>query len=263
MDIKKFPRALLKRIAPPLQENKLLELIREAPVPQHIAIIMDGNGRWAKRRGLPRQFGHKAGVDTIKNVVRWADEVGVNILTLYAFSTENWHRPKEEVDFLMRLPVDYLESELKKMMENNIRLQVFGEIQGLPPGTRQAVTKASRKTAENTGLTLNLAFNYGSRAEIIRAVRRIARETMEGGITPEEIDETQFRARLYTGDLPDPDLLIRPSGELRISNFLLWQLAYTEFWFSHTLWPDFSRWEFLKAVADYQKRDRRFGGIKL
>ncbi len=263
MDIKQIHKRLLERFTPSVQEHKLLEMVKAGSVPGHIAIIMDGNGRWAKRRGLPRQFGHKAGIDTIRNVVRWADEIGVKILTLYAFSTENWHRPKLEVDFLMQLPVDFLETELKKLMENNIRLQVFGETTNLPPGTRQAVFAATQKTAHNTGFILNLAFNYGSRAEIIRAVQIIAREAREGSIDPDSIDERQFREHLYTGHLPDPDLLIRPSGELRISNFLLWQLAYTELWFSHTLWPDFSRKEFFQAIVDYQKRDRRFGGIKL
>lgn len=257
-----MPRSLFKRLTPALRGEKLLEAVKAESVPLHIAIIMDGNGRWAKRRGLPRQFGHKAGVDTIRNVVRWADEAGIKILTLYAFSTENWHRPKVEVDFLMRLPVDYLETELQKLLANNIKLQVLGETEGLPPYTREAVYAATQKTANNSGLILNLAFNYGSRAEILRAVKIIARESREGKISPEDIEAELFSKYLYTGNLPDPDLLIRPSGELRLSNFLLWQLAYTEFWFSNTLWPDFSRDEFLQAVLAYQKRDRRFGGIK-
>jgi len=263
LDLKQIPRVVLKRFSPVPREGKLLEAVKGRPVPLHIAIIMDGNGRWAKRRGLPRHFGHKAGIDTIKNVVKWADEIGVKILTLYAFSTENWSRPRAEVDFLMRLPVDYLEAELEKLLENNIKLQVLGETGGLPSHTREAVCEATRKTAGNTGLILNLAFNYGSRAEILRAVKELSREVRKGRLSPEDVDEKAFQKHLYTGELPDPDLLIRPSGELRISNFLLWQLAYTEFWFSNTMWPDFSRREFLQAVKDYQERDRRFGGIKL
>ncbi len=262
MDIKKIPRVFLKRFSPARKESRLLKAVLKGPVPLHIAIIMDGNGRWAKRRGLPRQFGHKAGIDTIRNVVKWADEIGVKILTLYAFSTENWRRPRLEVDFLMRLPVDYLETELEKLLKNNIKLQVFGETDGLPDHTREAVCEATEKTAKNSGLVLNLAFNYGSRAEILKAVREIAQKVAEGVLSPEGVDEEEFCRHLYTGGLPDPDLMIRPSGELRISNFLLWQMAYAEFWFSNTLWPDFSRREFLQAVLDYQQRDRRFGGIK-
>ncbi len=262
MDIMRLPRSIIELLTPSLKGEKLLETVLAQPVPVHIAIIMDGNGRWAKRRGLPRQFGHKAGVDTIRNVVQWANEIGVKVLTLYAFSTENWRRPKVEVDFLMRLPVDFLETELQKLLENNIKLQVLGEAAGLPANTQEAVYAATRKTANNSGLILNLAFNYGSRAEILRAVKIISQKTREGKISPEDVNEDIFQKHLYTGDLPDPDLLIRPSGELRLSNFLLWQLAYAEFWFSNTLWPDFSRDEFLCAVLAYQKRDRRFGGIK-
>lgn len=258
----RLSRSIIELLRPALKGEKLLETVLAQPVPVHIAIIMDGNGRWAKRRGLPRQFGHKAGVDTIRNVVEWANDIGVKVLTLYAFSTENWRRPKVEVDFLMRLPVDFLETELQKLLENNIKLQVLGEAAGLPANTQEAVSAATRKTANNSGLILNLAFNYGSRAEILRAVKIISEKTREGLISPEDVDEVMFQRHLYTGDLPDPDLLIRPSGELRLSNFLLWQLAYTEFWFSNTLWPDFSRDEFLRAVLAYQKRDRRFGGIK-
>jgi undecaprenyl diphosphate synthase len=261
LDIKRIAQIPRAWFFPARRESQLLRAVKQGPVPLHIAIIMDGNGRWARRRGLPRHFGHRAGIETIRNVVRWADEIGVRILTLYAFSTENWSRPQPEVDFLMRLPVDYLETELEKIRENNIKLQVFGEMEGLPPATREAVDKAKAKTAANTGLILNLAFNYGSRTEILRAVREIARRVRQGGLNPEEVDEEELRRHLYTGDLPDPDLLIRPSGELRISNFLLWQLAYAEFWFSGTMWPDFSRREFLQAVLDFQQRDRRFGGI--
>lgn len=261
MNIKQLARGILERFAP-AQEEKLLKAVQGGEIPVHIAIIMDGNGRWARRRGLPRHFGHKAAIDTIRNVVSWAGEVGVKILTLYAFSTENWSRPQLEVDFLMRLPVEYLETELEKLQKNNIKLQVFGEPEGLPEHTRKAVFEATQKTAGNTGLILNLAFNYGSRAEIIRAVQQVAREAARGDLMPDNIDEEQFQSHLYTVGLPDPDLMIRPSGELRISNFLLWQMAYTEFWFSSTMWPDFSRREFLQAVRDYQNRDRRFGGIK-
>ncbi|HHX77255.1 MAG TPA: isoprenyl transferase [Firmicutes bacterium] len=232
-------------------------------LPQHVAIIMDGNGRWAKRKGLPRYLGHKAGVETIKNVVRWCDEIGIKVLTLYAFSTENWQRPRQEVEFLMSLPVVYLEAELSNLMRNNVKLQVFGSGERLPENTRRAVREAVQKTAGNTGLILNLAFNYGSRNEIIRAVQKIARLIARGELSPDDIDEEMMENYLDTKGLPDPDLLIRPSGELRLSNFLLWQLAYTEFWFSNTMWPDFSKKDFLKAIADYQNRDRRFGGIKL
>ncbi len=243
--------------------SRYIEKVKSGVIPTHIAIIMDGNGRWAKRKGLPRTYGHKAGIDTIKNVVKWSDDFGIKILTLYAFSTENWHRPKSEVDFLMKLPVEFLEKELESLMKNNIKLNVLGEAKDLPEKTQSAVFHATKKTANNSGLILNLAFNYGSRAEIIRAVSLICEKAISGKIKVEDINEDLFENFLFTQGIPDPELLIRPSGEFRLSNFLLWQLAYSEFWFSKTMWPDFSKEEFVQALLDFQQRDRRFGGIKL
>jgi undecaprenyl diphosphate synthase len=224
---------------------------------------MDGNGRWAKRRGLPRTAGHHAGMEALKRTVRTSAEIGINVLTVYAFSTENWRRPQPEVEFLMRLPNEYLKTELNELKQKNIQLRVIGDMDGLPAHTREAVTQALAETSGNTGMVLNFALNYGSRAEIVNAVRQIAREVAGGNIKPEEIDEKSVTDCLYTAGLPDPDLLIRPSGESRLSNFLLWQVAYTELWFSDVYWPDFDRRHLLEAIAAYQERDRRYGGIKL
>ncbi len=243
-------------------DSFLFEQIKEKTLPCHIAIIMDGNGRWARKRGLPRIAGHKKGMDTLIQIVTCAHELGIKALSLYAFSTENWKRPALEVDFLMRLPEEYLQKELGRLMKKNIKIQAAGELGRLPERTRLAIEKALIKTDENTGMVLNFAVNYGGRLEIIRAIRDIFSLIREGQYREEDISEELLARHLYSADLPDPDLLIRPSGEIRISNFMLWQLAYTELWFTDTLWPDFTKEHFYKAIRDYQARERRFGSIK-
>lgn len=230
-------------------------------VPKHVAIIMDGNGRWAKKRGLPRVAGHKEGMDVIRDIVIAATEAGVEVLTLYAFSTENWRRPKSEVDFLMKLPKEFMHIYLPEMMENQVKIDTIGEFKGLPDHTREAINHAKEKTKNNTGLILNFALNYGSRDEILKAVKEISSEINDGKLEVEEIDEEIFSSYLYTKDICEPDLLIRTSGEVRLSNFLLWQLAYTELWFTNELWPDFNEELFNQAMIDYQSRKRRYGGI--
>ena len=223
------------------RESELIKLISAEKLPKHVAIIMDGNGRWARKQGLPRIAGHREGMNTLKEIITCANELGINVVTLYAFSTENWKRPSWEVEFLMRLPEEYLKTELQPLIEKNVVIRVMGDIEQLPAVTKRAIKNALQATKDNTGMILNFALNYGGRSEILNAVKKIAERVQEGALKPEEISEDLFTRYLYTGDLPDPDLLIRPSGELRISNFLLWQLAYTELWFTTTLWPDFKR----------------------
>lgn len=230
-------------------------------IPQHIAIIMDGNGRWAKKRMMPRTMGHKAGVETIRRILKEADRIGVRYLTLYAFSTENWNRPKEEVNALMKLLAEYLRTEVKDLHKNNVILRMSGDISKVPQECKNELENALSLTQNNTGITLNIAFNYGARDEIIRAVRQIANEVKLQNIKEEDITENLFENYLYTKGMPDPDLIIRPSGEKRISNFLLWQCAYSEFWYSDICWPDFKESDLIDAVYDYQNRDRRFGGL--
>jgi undecaprenyl diphosphate synthase len=230
-------------------------------IPRHVAIIMDGNGRWAKSRGLPRIAGHHNGMKAVKRIAKAADRIGVKVLTLYAFSTENWKRPKDEVDFLMKLPQEFLAIELAELIENNVQVRIMGYREGLPPHTLAAVEEASRRTEGNTGLILNFALNYGSRLEMVEAVRQLAREAAEGRLDPASIEEEHFAGRLLTAGLPDPDLLIRTSGELRLSNFMLWQLAYTEFWFTDEYWPGFTEQHFFDAIREYQRRARRYGGL--
>ncbi len=230
-------------------------------IPRHVAIIMDGNGRWAKLHEKPRIFGHQKGVERAKEASEFALEVGIEVLSLYAFSTENWARPQEEVEFLMSLLEDYLNKELPNMLEKGIRLNPIGRIQELPPSTREKVLETARATRKNHRLILNLALNYGGHAELVDAFRALAQRVASGEISPQQIDERLVEENLYTRGQPPPDLLIRTSGEQRISNFLLWQMAYTEFYFTPTLWPDFDKTEFLKALLEYQKRERRFGGI--
>ena len=227
-------------------------------IPEHIGIIMDGNGRWAKAKGYPRTIGHKAGVETIRRVLKEAERLGVKYLTLYAFSTENWKRPKEEVGALMKLLVQYFRSELNELHENGVVINTIGDISKLPKECIQEIERAKEKTKNNTGVVMNLALNYGGRDEIVRAVKYLAKDAIEGKILPEEIDEKS----LYTAKMPDPDMIIRPSGEQRLSNFLLWQCAYSEFWYSDINWPDFTEQDLRKAIFDFQNRDRRFGGIK-
>jgi len=231
-------------------------------MPKHIAIIMDGNGRWAKERNLPRTMGHKAGVETIRPVVKECSRLGVKVLTLYAFSTENWKRPREEVDAIMNLLVQYLAKEFDELNKNNVVINSIGDISMLPEPCRIELSKAYEKTKNNSGLILNLALNYGGRDEILRAFKGIMKDISEGKISESEVNEQTIADHLFTSGMPDPDIIIRPSGELRLSNFLLWQCAYSEFWFSDIKWPDFKVEDLQKAIYDYQMRDRRFGKVK-
>lgn len=230
-------------------------------IPKHVAIIMDGNGRWAKQRGLPRVAGHKKGMDAVKETVKTAIDCGVEILTLYAFSTENWKRPKTEVEFLMRLPNEFLNVFLPDLVKNNVKIETIGNIELLPKHTQKAIQYAKNKTKKNDGLLLNFAVNYGSRNEIIHAIKKIMQDIKENKFSSDSINEEMFSTYLFTHFLSDPDLLIRTSGEQRLSNFLLWQLAYTEFWFTDVYWPDFNEELFKEAIEDYKNRKRRFGGI--
>ena len=235
------------------------EQIQADRIPQHVAIIMDGNGRWAKRQGLARMFGHRQGVETVHRITEAAAELGISYMTLYAFSTENWNRPKEEVDALMALLVDTIAKETPTLMKNNIRLQTIGDLSRLPQITRERFVACIEETSVNTGLTLVIALSYSARWELIQAARKIATAVKEGNLLVEDINEEIISGSLTTSDMPDPDLLIRTSGELRISNFLLWQLAYSELYFTNCLWPEFTTEEFYRAIVDYQSRERRFG----
>lgn len=230
-------------------------------MPAHVAIIMDGNGRWAQKRGLPRTAGHKAGAETLRKMVEFAAQAGIKFLTCYAFSTENWKRPTTEVSFLMTLLSTYLEREAKDLAKNGIRLKVLGDIQGLSKKLQKQIQKAEEITATGTRLQLNLAINYGGQQEILKACQKYAVEVEQGLTKPSEITIEKFESLLTTQDIPNPDLLIRPGGDYRISNFLLWQLAYTELWFSPILWPDFSEKDFELALDSFKNRERRFGGV--
>jgi undecaprenyl diphosphate synthase len=243
------------------REAELLEAARSQPVPEHVAIIMDGNGRWATRRGLPRVAGHREGVIAARTIVRAADLLGLRYLTLYAFSTENWSRPADEVSTLMSLLERSIHSELPELMARNARLRVLGRPQGVPTDVRRGIDHVVHETRHNTGLTVLMAFNYGGRDELIDAFRTLARQVQTGELKPEEISEKAISEALYTADIPDPDLLIRTSGEMRVSNFLLWQIAYTELWVTPTLWPDFGAADLYRAVAEFQGRTRRFGKV--
>jgi len=238
----------------------LLASFDPARSPEHVAIIMDGNGRWATKRALPRLAGHAAGAKAVREAIAASIELGIKYLTIYAFSSENWNRPDDEVSGLMKLFVEVLERELTNLQRMNVRVRLIGRISGLVPDTARAFERVVQSTADNTGLTLVVALNYGGRVELAEAARSIAADVVAGKLSIDEIDENAIAARLYTAGMPDPDLLIRTSGEYRISNFLLWQIAYSELWITSTLWPDFSRTELLRAVLDYQKRNRRFGG---
>src|SRR5690625_640244 len=242
-------------------KQKLTSDIKADNIPEHIAIIMDGNGRWASKKGLPRIAGHKEGMDVVQKIVRSAVNYKIKILTLYAFSTENWKRPKTEVDFLMKLPKEFLHIYLPEMMENNVKVDTIGEFDTLPEHTKHAIHHAKEKTKKNDGLLLNFALNYGSRYEIMRALKQIVNDIENNSLEKDLLDEKIFSNYLYTKDLQDPDLLIRTSGEQRLSNFLLWQVAYSEFWFTDVLWPDFNEEIFKQAITDYQSRKRRYGGI--
>ncbi len=238
-----------------------IEMIKKREIPAHVAVIMDGNGRWARKRNLPRIAGHKEGMMVVRKISRIAGELGIKTLTLYAFSTENWKRPKTEVDFLMKLPQDYLNDYLPELIEENVQVRMMGSKQNLPKHTLNALEKAIQETKNNNGLILNFALNYGSRTEIIEAVKHIIRDSRDGKIGEDGLNEEIFSQYLMSNNLPDPDLLIRTSGEIRLSNFMLWQLAYTEFWFTDVLWPDFNEQFFLDAIEEFQKRQRRFGGV--
>ena len=244
-----------------LSEKELLDQVRAQPLPAHVAVIMDGNGRWATRRGLPRVAGHREGVEAARAIVRAADAVGLRYLTLYAFSTENWSRPEDEVSTLMSLLERAIHSELPDLMARNVRLRVIGRTRGVPLPVRRGLDHVVRETGANTGLNLMMAFNYGGRDELLDAVRILARRVQAGELTPDEISESHVSRALYTGGLPDPDLLIRTSGEMRVSNFLLWQIAYTELWITPILWPDFGPADLYQAIVDFQGRTRRFGGV--
>ncbi len=242
-------------------EELLAKLRVNGAIPRHVAIIMDGNGRWAKERLMPRPFGHRSGMKAVREVVEGSIQAGLEHLSLYAFSLENWQRPATEVSALMSLLEEYIAREADELRERGVRVRVLGATERLTPAAAEAVTRVMEQTAHNDRLTLNLFISYGSRAEILRAARLLAEDARAGRIDPEQIDEEAFAARLYTADMPDPDLLIRTSGEQRISNFLLWQVAYTELFISRVLWPDFGRRELYEAIHDFQNRERRFGRV--
>ena len=253
---------LLDVLKPGSKDWALANTIDPNRLPAHIAIIMDGNGRWAKKRNLPRAAGHKAGVEAVRITVETCTRLGIQALTLYAFSAENWKRPRAEVDTLWRLLRVYLRRELPEILSNGIRFTCMGRLDGLPPQVREELQNTIDATSRNTGMRLNVAINYSGRAELVDAINAIVEDArLEGRLRDLRIDEEAIASRLYTADLPDPDLLIRTSGEMRISNFLLWQIAYAELYVTDTLWPDFRRMDLLQAILDYQKRDRRFGGL--
>ena len=249
---------LLAVVSPGSSDEKLAQQVNFDHLPAHVAIIMDGNGRWAAQRHLPRVEGHRAGIDSVRDVVESSARLGIEVLTLYAFSVENWKRPRTEVNTLMMLLKRYLRLELGTLLKNNIRFRVIGRPDELATDVRHELEVAIRQTSGNGGMLFNIALNYGGRAEIVDAARR----AIEAGVNAEELDEQRFGDFLYTAGQPDPDLLIRTSGEMRVSNFLLWQIAYAEIWVTDTLWPDFRRRHLLEAIVAYQKRDRRYGGIK-
>lgn len=231
-------------------------------IPKHIAIIMDGNGRWAAKRALPRFFGHKAGMETLREVLRACSDMGIKILTVYAFSTENWNRPNDEVTYLMNLLIEYMRKEINDLNKNDVRIKILGDLSALPITTRLEIEKAVSLTHDNNGIQFNIALNYGGRAELINACKRISEEVKEGKITTEDIDEELISSYLFTSGDYEPDLIIRTSGEKRLSNFLLWQSAYSELVFADVMWPDFDKAQLTKAIIEYQSRDRRFGVIK-
>ncbi len=241
-------------------QNLPSDLKREL-LPKHVAVIMDGNGRWAKRQGLPRIMGHKRGVDALKDLLRCCQDWGIQALTAYAFSTENWKRPQEEVDFLMTLFQKVLRQELREMIEENVQIQFVGNLDALPASLQAEISRSMLETRNNRAIRFTVATNYGGRQEILQACRAIAQKVQQGIIQPDEIDEQLFEGHLYTAGITDPDLLIRTSGEMRLSNFLLWQMAYGEIYITDALWPDFDRTEFHRALCAYQQRERRFGKV--
>jgi len=235
--------------------------IKPEKIPAHVAIIMDGNGRWAQKRLMPRALGHKAGVERVRTVVRMSSDLGISALTLYAFSTENWKRPKDEVSILMSLLIEYLEKEIDELCEKNVQIRTIGDSSRLPESVQTAVNGAIARTKNNTGLKLIMALNYGSRTEIVSAAKKIAEDVASGKIVPDAIDEALFSDYLYMNDIPEPDLMIRTSGEKRISNFLLYQIAYSELYFTDVFWPDFDEMQYMNALREYERRQRRFGAI--
>lgn len=241
--------------------NVTLEDIRQKPMPKHIAVIMDGNGRWAKSRGLARTAGHRVGVQALKSLIIALDELGIQYLTVYAFSTENWKRPADEINALMELIVEFIDKEIDYLHEKGVRVNPIGDISRLTGKTYERIVFAREKTKENQHIILNVALNYGGRQEIVRATKAICRDVQEQKLCLDDLDEALFSSYLYTAGQPDPDLLIRPSGEMRVSNFLLWQIAYSEFWITNVLWPDFGKEHLWQAIWDYQNRDRRYGGL--
>lgn len=238
------------------------DLLDKNNIPHHVAIIMDGNGRWAKRKGLPRSYGHRAGADTLKRIVVAADDLGVKVLTVYAFSTENWKRPDEEVSYIMKLMKTYLSKNLLELNEHNVQLHIIGDLSRLHPDLREVFLAAEKKLSVNTGLILNVAVNYGGRLELVQAAQHLAQDVQAGKLTPAEISEQTLADYLYTAPETDVDLLIRPGADQRVSNFLLWQLAYAEFWFTDLCWPDFTEDTLVEAILSFQGRERRFGGLK-
>ena len=247
-----------------VQQTKLQDLptdLKRELLPQHVAVIMDGNGRWAKRQGLPRIMGHKRGVDALKDLLRCCQDWGIQALTAYAFSTENWKRPQEEVDFLMTLFQRVLRQELREMVEENVQIKFVGNLQDLPRSLQQEISRSMEETKDNRGIQFSVATNYGGRQEILQACQAIAKLVQQGLLQPDEINEQVFESHLYTAGITDPDLLIRTSGEMRLSNFLLWQMAYGEIYITDALWPDFDRAEFHRALCAYQQRERRFGKV--
>ena len=254
---------LFNSLKPGEEDWLLAQSIDPERLPAHIAIIMDGNGRWANRRNMPRVAGHRAGIDPVRNTVESCARLGITALTLYAFSVENWKRPRHEVETLWRLLRFYLRRELPELMENNIRLAAIGRLDALPKKVCQELESVMHATASNTGLIVNLAINYGGRAELVDAVNALLDQArIDGSLGRLQVTEADIASKLYTAKIPDPDLLVRTSGEMRISNFLLWQIAYSEIYVTETLWPDFKLSDLLRAILDYQKRDRRFGGVK-
>jgi len=242
--------------------DERIDAVKKRQIPNHVAIIMDGNGRWAKQRKMPRIAGHHEGMKTVRQITNFANAMGVKALTLYAFSTENWKRPKIEIDFLMNLPGEFLNTYLPELMEKGIRVEMIGDMDALPRHTEKAIKKAIEQTKDNKGLVLNFAMNYGSRVELVHAMKELAEEVVAGTLRVDEINEHSIESKLMTAHLPEPDLLIRTSGEVRLSNFMLWQLAYAEFIFTDVLWPDYDEECFLQAIEDFQNRDRRFGSLE-
>lgn len=247
--------------AKPIVLQDLPPDLKRERLPRHVAVIMDGNGRWAKRQGLPRIMGHKRGVDVLKELLRCCKDWGIQALTAYAFSTENWGRPLEEVDFLMTLFERVLRKELREMVQENVQIKFVGNLNALPPSLQAEIERSMTDTQQNRAIRFTVATNYGGRQEIMHACRAIAHQVQQGLLQPDEIDEALFERHLYTAGICDPDLLIRTSGEMRISNFLLWQMAYAEIYITETLWPDFDRTEFHRALCSYQQRERRFGKV--